>query len=91
MVQAVAVEAEARGHPVAAEPQRYPYHQQSEPAQLEVKVRDDRYLVAVYQKFRTAPPPTGYGQARKRPPPQPVEPLGIAIRVARHEPVGASP
>jgi hypothetical protein len=70
MAQAVAVEAEARGHPVAAEPQRYPYHhQQSEPAQLEVKVRDHRYLVATYQKFRTAPPPTHYGQARKRPPP----------------------
>jgi len=82
MVQAVAIEAEARGHPIAAQPQRYPYHhQQSEPAQLEIKVRDHRYLVAVYQKFRIAPPPPRYGQARKRPPPQAVEPLGIAIRV----------
>jgi hypothetical protein len=82
IAQAVAVEAQARGHTVAAEPKQYPYHhQQSEPAQLEVKVRDHRYLVAVYQKFRTAPPPTHYGQSRKRPPPQPVEPLGIALRV----------
>jgi hypothetical protein len=56
-------------------------HQQSEPAQLEVKVRDHRYLVAVYQKFRSAPPPTSYGQPRKRPLPQAVELLGIAIRV----------
>jgi hypothetical protein len=82
IVQAVAVEAEARGYPVAAEPRRYAYHhQQSEPGQLEIKVRDHRYLVAAYQKFRTAPPPLRYGEARKRPPPQPVEPLGIAIRV----------
>lgn len=82
MVQAVAVEAEARGYPITAKPQRYPYHhQQSEPAQLEVKVRDHRYVVAVYQKFRTAPAPPRYGQARKRPPSQPLEPLGIALRV----------
>ncbi|MDT5260760.1 MAG: hypothetical protein QOD10_5840 [Mycobacterium sp.] len=33
------------------------------------------------QKFWTAPPPTGYGETRKRPQPQPVEQLGIAIRV----------
>lgn len=82
IAQAVAVESEARRHTVAAEPKQYPYHhQQSEPAQLEVEVRDHRYLVAVYQKFRTAPPPTHYGQSRKRPSPQPVEQLGIALRV----------
>lgn len=82
IVQAVAVEAAARGYPVAAEPRRYAYHhQQSEPAQLEIKVRDHRYLVAAYQKFRTPPPPPRYGEGQKRPRSQPVEPLGIAIRV----------
>jgi len=72
IVHVVALEAEARGYPVAAEPRHYAYHhQQSEPAQLEIKVRDHRYLVAAYQKFRTAPPPTRYGEGRKRPPAHP--------------------
>jgi len=34
------------------------------------------------RKVRTAPPPTGYGETPKRPQPQPVEQLRIAIRVA---------
>jgi hypothetical protein len=67
ILQALAVEADARGHRVepANPPSRYHYRQ-SEAGHIAIRMRDYRYTIAVWQKYREAPPPR-WGKPAKRP------------------------
>lgn len=80
ILQALAVEAEARGHRVEAiVPRRRYHHRQSAAGHLVVRVREYRYILAVWQKYRETPPPTRWGQTPKRPSSDPLESLAIGL------------
>ncbi|MCV7051276.1 hypothetical protein H7H82_11830 [Mycobacterium heidelbergense] len=67
ILQALAVEADARGHRVepANPPRRY-HFRQSEHGHIAIKIRSYRYTIAVWQKYREVPPPR-WGKPPKRP------------------------
>ncbi|WIM87901.1 hypothetical protein PT015_24300 [Candidatus Mycobacterium wuenschmannii] len=67
ILQALAVEADARGHRVgAANPPGRRHYRQSEAGHIAIRIRDYRYTIAVWQKYREAPPPR-WGKPVKRP------------------------
>jgi hypothetical protein len=67
ILQALAVEADARGHRVEpANPRRRYHYRQSEAGHVAVNIRGYRYTIAVWQKYREVPPPR-WGKPPKRP------------------------
>ncbi|ORX14170.1 hypothetical protein AWC27_19725 [Mycobacterium szulgai] len=67
ILQALAVEADARGHRVepANPPRRYHYRH-SEAGHVAIKIRGYRHTIGVWQKYREVPPPR-WGKSPKRP------------------------
>jgi hypothetical protein len=58
ILQALAVEADARGHRVEpANPGRRYHYRQSEAGHVAINIRGYRYTIAVWQKYREVPPP----------------------------------
>ena len=67
ILQALAAEAAARGYRVEpANPRRNYHYRQSEAGHLAIHVRDYRYTIAVWQKYREVPLPR-WGKPPKRP------------------------
>ncbi len=67
ILQALAVEAEWRGHRVEpTRPRRGYHHRQSEAGHVAIAIRGYRYTIAVWQKYREVPPPR-WGKPAKRP------------------------
>lgn len=67
ILQALAMEADARGHRIepANPPRRYHYRK-SEAGHVAIKIRGYRYTIGVWQKYREVPPPR-WGKPPKRP------------------------
>lgn len=79
ILQALAVEAEARGHRVEAmSPRRRYHHRQSEAGHVLIRIREYRHTLAVWQKYREVPPPQ-WGQPVKRPDPGVLDSLAVGL------------
>ncbi|WP_421874629.1 hypothetical protein [Mycolicibacterium wolinskyi] len=84
ILQAVAVECEARGWGVeSANPERSYHYRQSRAGHVAIGIRDHRYLIGVWQKYREVPPPR-WGQPPKRPPSDPQESLAVGLLWEAH-------
>jgi hypothetical protein len=67
ILQALAVEADARGHRVeSADPRRRYHYRHSEAGHIAINIRSYSYTIAVWQKYREVPPPR-WGMPPKRP------------------------
>jgi hypothetical protein len=79
ILQALTTEADARGHRVEpTSPRRRYHHRQSEAGHVAIGVAGYRYTLAVWQKYREAPPPR-WGMAPKRPGPEIGDSLAVGL------------
>ncbi|WP_319446904.1 MULTISPECIES: hypothetical protein [unclassified Mycobacterium] len=79
ILQALATEATARGHRIEpTSPGRRYHHRQSEAGHIAIGIRDHRYTLAVWQKYRETPPPR-WGREPKRPGPEVGNSLALGL------------
>lgn len=79
ILQALAVEADARGHRVeSADPRRRYHYRQSEAGHIAISIRSYSYTIAVWQKYREVPPPR-WGKPPKRPDADAGDSLGVGL------------
>jgi hypothetical protein len=79
ILHALATEAAARGHRVEPNsPDRRYHHRQSAAGHIAIGIRGYRYALAVWQKYREAPPPR-WGREPKRPGPEVGNSLAVGL------------